>query len=209
MYIPEGYTEKQVIDTITKVLQYLSPNYSFGYYDEDDMAQEGFIFAMEAMPRFDQSKNVSLQTFISRHVRNRFLNMLRNKLFRYTPPCLECEKFDVIKGVCVEHDSRCFCERWNKWESRNDAKRSLMEFSDGHTAEEETFENDMHVIVDGKELLEYVSERISLCDRADFIRFIEGAKLKKSRRVDIADKIREIVRERTEDMSGGTEEDGR
>lgn len=193
MHVPEEFEKEEIIDIVNDILDYLAPNFTFGYFDDDDMKQEGFIFAMEALPRFNAGYGCSLKTFLSRHITNRFLNMVRNKLYRYTPPCFDCKHYR--DNNCKKYERQQYCSKWHRWNYRNESKKSLMEFSNGKSAndEEETFEHDIPSLIDGKELLNYVSKRIKLSDRADFCRFIEGAKLPKSRKREIVFIIKEIA----------------
>jgi len=89
MFVPQGYTEETTLQVMTTVLNQLCGAFRFGYYDMEDMRQEGYIYGMEALSDY-KAELSSLSTFLHNHIRNRFINMQRNKLERRTPPCLVC-----------------------------------------------------------------------------------------------------------------------
>ena len=72
-------TENEVLSTIDDVVITLSSTFAFGYYDREDLQQEGRIFALEGLPRWDITKGASLKTFLYNHVKRRFINLKRNK----------------------------------------------------------------------------------------------------------------------------------
>ena len=81
MQIPKGMTEEQVVDVINGVVNILAYNFKFGYFDLDDMKQQGRMYAIEALPRFNPDVG-NLHNFLRSHIRNRFLNLHRDKLSR-------------------------------------------------------------------------------------------------------------------------------
>lgn len=183
MFVPEGYTEEEVINIINSVLSKIAPAFCFGYYEKEDMMQEGFIIAMSILPGYDK-KYASLETFLTNSIKRRFLNMIRDKFYRYTPPCDSCKD----SGTCDE----CSCEKFIAWNKKNKIKKNLMDFPDydGCVVYEDT---DQDEEIYGKELLSYVSERVPLAIRADFCRLIDGAKLSKLRKEELVATIKEIL----------------
>ena len=49
--IPKGMTEEEVLSIIESVVNVLAFNFKFGYFDLDDMKQQGRMYALEALPR--------------------------------------------------------------------------------------------------------------------------------------------------------------
>ena len=80
MKIPKGMTEKEVTETINKVADRYAYKFQFGFYTPDDIRQEAFIIAMEAMDRYDESR--PLENFLAVHVKNRLNNFKRDKYYR-------------------------------------------------------------------------------------------------------------------------------
>jgi DNA-directed RNA polymerase specialized sigma24 family protein len=196
LHIPPGFTEEQVMADIEKAVNGLVSSFSFGYYDENDLRQEGFIYACEVLPKFDpqNSKKCSLSNFLRIAIRRRFLNLRRDKLHRNSPPCLSC-KFHS-NDECSKFDDQAECSKWTGWNERNQSKRSLVEPGDAskltQTAKSQSSPCNK---LFREELLQYVSDNISLSFRADYCRFIEGAKLTKSKRDAVVAEIRSIIEE--------------
>jgi DNA-directed RNA polymerase specialized sigma24 family protein len=183
-------TETEVLETINKAIENLAVNFQFGYYDKDDMMQEGVIFAMEALPRFDPNK-ASLEHFIRVHVRNRFILMHRDKMERKEPPCTACPE-SSCPYAHMDH-----CPRCKAWEKRNQAKRALVNTFDNNDiraehSSSEAFDGSEN-LVEG-ELVRLVESEFPVTLRADYRRFIEGVKLPKHRREKVLIEIRKIAR---------------
>jgi DNA-directed RNA polymerase specialized sigma24 family protein len=199
MFIPPNYNEHEVLCIINKVLDSLVDSFAFGYYDADDMRQEGLIFASQALYNFDpdNDKGCSIEKFLRLHIRNRFLNLRRDKMHRHTPPCLSCahRKDDH----CLKWSDKAECKKWAKWVSRNKAKRSLVESGDTSELEHSLqFKYDDTVVrASNKELIEYISAHIPVHLRADYMRLIEGAPLKKTRKDALVEALRDILGELT------------
>jgi hypothetical protein len=91
MRVPYGLTEAQVMKTIKRVINILSPSFVFGYFTLEDIKQEAFMIAMDGLERYDGRKNSRkvkcreerLMRFLSVHVRNRLFNFKRKHYFRY------------------------------------------------------------------------------------------------------------------------------
>lgn len=198
MHVPEGMTEEQVTASIIRAVSSLSDSFQFGYFDAEDMEQEGFIFALECLPKFDpkHESKCSLESYVRNHVRRRFLNLRRNKFKRNAPPCLNCPLFNRdIPSECEEFDDKTECSKWSGWYRRNQAKSSLMESCDvskvSHTMSESSNSTESGLL--SSELFDYVSRRIPLSLRADYRRFVEGAKLNKARQTAVIEAIKEII----------------
>jgi len=193
--VPEGYTEQEVLDAIDGAVRSLSSSFSFGYFDEGDMFQEGFIFACDALPRFNPNnkQKCGLKNFLRVHVRNQFINLRRNKLHRNSPPCSSCQHNDDHK--CEQYNDRSECPKWAGWYSRNQAKRSLVESCDASKVTHVTPMDELDVCskLSRSELLQRVSNEIPLDMRGDYCRLIEGAKLTKPRREAVVKVVRELL----------------
>lgn len=78
MLIPDGHTEQEVIDTITKVARRFANKYRFGSYESEDIFQEAFILGMESLDKYDPSR--PLENFLAVTIPNRLKN-LKRKIF--------------------------------------------------------------------------------------------------------------------------------
>jgi len=212
MKIPKGLTESEVLDIINRTVNYLAPGFQFGYFDSEDMKQEGTIFCLEALDSFNFDKSAqeevsdALFTFLRTHVRWRFLNMRRKQLRRVEPPICYCE-------LCKSNsDNRMDCKKYEKWVQRNNAKKNLMEpfnvqdiytmdVSNTHDIENELFSRDV---------FEILNEHIPVSFRADYRRFIEGVSLPKAKREKLIKQIKDILLEHygSEAVEWGQDENG-
>lgn len=174
MHIPPNMTESEVLKIIDEVVKGLSASFSFGYFDKEDLQQEGRIWAMETLPEYDSSKGASLKTFIYRFVKLRFINLRRNKYQRPIPADITEEKLEkLIK--------------------RNAIKRSLLETVDIHD-DDKSFESDD--IVQQKELFKLIDKKLPVELRSDYRCILEDVRIPKHRREKVLAALREIVNER-------------
>ena len=100
MNIPDGMTEKEVIDQIEKVCNRISPKYTFYGYTLDDIKQEAFIICMEALNRYDNSR--PLENFLSVNLSNRLKNFVRDNHFIHND---DLERVKVLKPAQLDHEN--------------------------------------------------------------------------------------------------------
>jgi len=168
-------TEKEVTETITKVANRYAYKFQFGFYTPDDIRQEAFIIAMEALDRYDESR--PLENFLAVHVKNRLNNFKRDKYYRQ-------QKEDQA----------------NKNKYDNNTKKFLMEPLDINSIRDE-HENNMRLDDDfiggleDQELLDMVDEHLDVSLRADYLRILNGVYVPKPRREQIYNEIHRILRE--------------
>ena len=168
-------TEAEVLATMTKVVNRIAHKYRFGYYDIDDIKQEAFIIAMEAMDRYDEGR--PLENFLAVHISNRLKNFKRDNFFRpdYVPPS-------------------------GKITNDNNTKRFLMEPLDIDNIRDEHERNmrGEENIVDElakKELMDIVDTSLDMGLRGDYLRILHGVYVPKPRREQIYESIMQILRE--------------
>lgn len=191
----EGLTDNEVLSIISRAVNYLAPSFQFGYFDIDDMRQEGTIFCLEALENFNFDKSCqdkvsdALLTFLKTHVRWRFLNMRRKQLTRVEPPLCDCT-------LCVnDSPNRLDCKKYSNWVKRNISKKSLMEPFDV----QEVYTSDAAHIpnierdVFSADVIKILNEHIPANIRADYRRFIEGASLPKNKKDKVLQQIRTIL----------------
>ena len=197
METPKGLTEQEVLDIISKTVAYLAPSFKFGYFDIEDMKQEGTIFSIEALPSFNFDKSSqedvgdALLTFLKTHVRWRFLNMRRKSLSRAEPPRCSCD-------LCNEDaPNRLDCKKYSNWIKRNMAKKSLMEpfdVSEVYNADV-SFTSNVDDIVMSSNAIDILNQHVPPSARADYRRFIEGVSIPKNRREKIINLIKSLLQE--------------
>jgi len=168
-------TETEVLAIMTTVVNRIAHKYRFGYYDIDDIKQEAFIIAMEAMDRYDEGR--PLENFLAVHISNRLKNFKRDNFFRpdYVPPS-------------------------GKITNDNNTKRFLMEpldidnIRDEHERNMRGEENIVDELAQ-KELMNIVDTYLDMGLRSDYLRILHGVYVPKPRREQIYEAIMQILRE--------------
>ena len=80
MKIPKGMTEAEVLAVINKICDRYAYKFQFGYFEPDDIRQEAFIIAVDALNRYEEGR--PLENFLAVHVKNRLNNFKRDKYYR-------------------------------------------------------------------------------------------------------------------------------
>jgi hypothetical protein len=101
--IPKGLTESETIDIINYIVTVLAPKSRFFTLSIDDIKQQGWVYAIDGLDKFDNSwkkdKNISttekLKSFLYIHVRNRLLNFKRDTLGR------TCAKQNLLCAIDI------------------------------------------------------------------------------------------------------------
>lgn len=187
MIYPSGITEENFLQVVNIISNGMKESYSFGYYDPADIAQECYVFAIDALPKYDTNKG-SLYTFLSVHIKRRLLNLRRNKLARPQLPCLDCQ-------ACETEEERLRCQKYLKYKKRNDRKRSLMEsaeLNDFDISNTSTIPPSYSFLLN-TELMCLIDKNLPISLRSDYRRFLEGAKLSKKKRTHLINIIKEII----------------
>lgn len=195
MKIPDGMTEDQVIKIVTKALSGLCAKFRFGYFETEDLSQEGWIYAIEALEKFDGS--APLENFLRVAIRSRFINLRRNKNSRYDPPCLKCPFYDPdckkSKNQCAEFEDKNDCDKWRGWKQRNAAKSELMRplNIDEVTEDDLKIDREFFDSINLAAIHKKINENMPSDIRADFLRMIDGVYIPKNRK----DKVREFIKD--------------
>jgi DNA-directed RNA polymerase specialized sigma24 family protein len=192
VYVPPNMTEASVLEAIEKVVNILAPNFAFGIYDEEDIKQEGRVFAMQCLSRYDGIR--PLENFLYRHVKNRLINLKRNKFHRSDAPCEVCHR---AVGRVTEHASGEFCEKYLQWRHRNAAKASLMrpvelEVCPNGYAQPVTVDQDESSV---NELKAVIRECLDIELLPTYLQMLAGVSVPKARRLQVEEAVKEILRE--------------
>lgn len=177
----------QEIKTIQKVAKAIAHKYTFGYYDLEDIEQECFILAMEAMSKYDKNQG-TLENFLYTHLNFRMKNFLRKKYYRKNITCVHCN------GQDLECES---CQR-RKW--RHLVKKHLMEPIDINNIncnhEPRTYVNyDPLEQLQLDEIFSIINKHLDIQLRVDYLKMLEGLYIPKPRRDQIEGRIIEILEE--------------
>ncbi len=189
MNIPEGHTEESVLEAVEKAVSILSQSFIFGYYDIDDIKQEGRVLGMECLAKYDPKR--PLANFVYTHIRNRLINLRRNKFRRNDPPCKACHE----GSPCGAEGT--LCERYASWLGRNNARVALMRPMKlerlGEERERRRDDTVAHAAL--QEALTKLDAGLSPELRADWLRMKDGARVPKARRLLVEAEVRGILGE--------------
>ncbi len=190
MKIPEGMTEDSVVTLINTILSRLTNKFKFGYFENEDMFQEGWIIAIEALEKYNAESGHPLEHYLRVSIRNRFITLKRDKFSRYEPPCHSCPFFDpenkLSTNKCAEFADKMDCEKWAAWIKRNKSKQELS----GTSAS-----LDNRVVEDNKDSFEFIDKVNSLLDpetRKNFLKIIQGVYLPFKKKQELKEKLIEL-----------------
>lgn|SRR3990167_5419685 len=193
MKIPTTMTEQQVLDKIEEIVNLLAYNFKFGYYDIDDIKQEGRIFAIKALEKYNEE--LPLGNFLYIHVRNRLINLIRDKFHRNDPPCTICH--GAINGM-TDHADGKYCEKYLIWKNRNATKANLTQpldisnLDDNAKSKIQNANNDEEEY-DKKEILELIDQNLDLNLREWFLKMKAGLFIPKNKREELFKAINKIL----------------
>lgn len=206
MIVPKGYTEAQVLAIIEQVVHMLARAFRFGVlYDTEDMAQQARLFAVEALQteKYDDTRPLDSYIFIS--VRNRLINLRRDKYNRYETPCVRCIFYSKDnsnspwKNQCAMFENKPECEKYGAWLKRNETKRGINNPKELSVINEcaDPLENTVDIVdnISHNEILGRIDARLSVDLRNDFMRLLHNASVPKARRLKVQEAIREILGE--------------
>ena len=178
MFVPEGLSEQDVMDCMTKAANEQCRNYQYGYNDLDDFRQQAImhcikvINAKKFVPKPDKDIKKQLLAFLRVHVRNRLSNDRRKESFRYSNP-----------------------------ESRNNKpKYAIMHPLKIHSfglENSEIFARDNHICdeFDKKELFEKIRDNLTIAELKDLLKLQADVKISEGRKIALIERIREILEE--------------
>lgn len=123
--------EDEFVEIVEKITKKLIYQFKFGYHTHHDIKQQAYIYAIEALQRYDKKR--PLENFLWTHIRNRLFNYKRNNYKRPDAPCVGCpfhntECADKDKD-CNEFTNKLDCDAFYTWHSRNTNKQKIMNFS--------------------------------------------------------------------------------
>jgi len=200
MFIPDGFTEEEVLKTIDVVVSRLAAPFKFGFHETNDMKQEGRLFAMQALKDFDPARG-SLPVFLTNHIRNRFINMKRDKFGRQHPPCSFCPFYKYQFDKCIAFGCQEDCDKWRGWKTRNTTKRNLIEGYNPNNVVDSlgSCEHNSTTNLEqmsNKEIIVYVNQHLPVSFRADYCRILNGVKISKIKRERIFAMVKKLVGEK-------------
>lgn len=163
--------ELEIIIGVAKKLAY---KFTFGYYDYDDIVQEGVIYGLEKYEEWDNKR--PLAAFMYFIIANHLKNLKRNKYFRLDTKC-------SLHSVYNEDCTDC-----RKKMSNNERKRNLVDTLDitNISDEAEPRTHDQSEAIDAAILTEFeesLLHALTFNERLDYLRLKDGFKIPYARRL--------------------------
>ena len=185
MALPDGINEEEFLEAVNKACDVLAKSFAFGYFDSDDIRQEAFIFAMEAVVRYDKSR--PLANFLYTHIKNRLINFKRDRFHRNDPPCQLCSAGE-------RHEDGNHCAKFIAWKKRNSAKQSLMPPVDlGDRDDVDSICEDLTESLNKDEIIAKIDMSLPAEIRSAYLRMKCGESVPKAKREMVLKCIREIL----------------
>jgi hypothetical protein len=199
--LPSNVTEEEFLEALDKVMPRLVKKYRFGYHEESDMRQEGIIFGLKALEKYDRDR--PLANFLWTHLRNRFFNFKRNNYQRPDKPCLKCPLYDphCLKSAnqCVEFPDKNDCKPFVNWSRRNNSKKNIMVPQNiDNISDSCTTPDDPANLIGSKEMLDYLDKNITKPEyREIYLKLKNGARVSST----LIKKLRKHVEELLENKN--------
>ncbi len=198
MILPPNVSEAHFLEVVEKVVGILSRSFTFGYFDVADIKQQGRLFAIKAMEKYDPSR--PLDNFLYTHVKNRLINFRRDKFRRNDPPCHDCH--NSIAGE-TQHADKQYCPKYINWLRLNSAKQNIMnplDISNICDEREPTTRNESSVVedIERNELLSLIDMKLSVELRSDYLKMQSGESVPKTRREAVKAAVLEILKDNVE-----------
>jgi len=186
MKIPSNMTESEVVDTINKVIDRVAHKFTFSHYDIEDIKQEAFMIAMDALPRYDEVR--PLENFLAVHVSNRLKNFKRDHYYRQE---------SIERHLNREGEYKPSIERRIK---DHISKKHLMEPINLEYVKDEgeknmSVEHDFIEEMEIKELISLVDEHLPANMRSDYLKILHDVYVPKQRREEIYETLRTIFKD--------------
>jgi DNA-directed RNA polymerase specialized sigma24 family protein len=168
-------TQSEVLEVVNRICDRYAYKFKFGYYTPDDIRQEAFIIALDALERYDESR--PLENFLAVHDKNRLNNFKRDRYYRQQKK---------KEGKNLDH--------------LNNSKKYLMDTLDIDNIRDEkeksmSVENDFVDKVANNELLEIIDEHLDVNLRSDYLRVRDGTYVPKPRREQIIEEVTQILKD--------------
>ena len=171
------------------VIASLMKKFPFGYYDEDDIAQEARIYAMESYRKFDGARPP--QPFLRRCLQNDLMNLFRKMCRRSDYPCKECGE-----GRPCRSDGE-LCTPFLRWAKVQNLRSSLMNTSDLSEFKEDANADETAALdqASENELSVTIDSNLSPSLRGDYLKMLAGVGIPNNKRIAVQTAIRIIIEE--------------
>lgn len=207
MNLPDKITEEEFVEIVNKIANKLSSKFKFGYYSAEDIRQECFIQAIDALDRYDESRPLS--NFLWTHIKNRLCNLKRDKYFRLEKPCNKCpfNAYCAKDDSCNMYEDKMDCNLYNIWYKKNTAKQNIMNpigISSVNTDNEHNIIKKDDEIFNGianNEIINIIDQNISISMRKFWLQKKAGINISKKNHCILIEEIHCILEENNIDVS--------
>lgn len=189
---PPNKTQAEVLAAIERVVGILAPSFAFGFYDVEDIKQEGRMAAMKKLYKYDPTR--PLENFLYAVVRSRLINFKRDKFKRSDPPCKECHA-----GLpCPTCSGDGPCKKYKVWLRLNTTKAALVQTLDLDNISDEKerhtrSESEALDTVVGEELLERIDRDLPVELRSYYLQMRAGVAIPKAKKHEVVEAVRRIL----------------
>ena len=204
--LPDGVSEEEFVDIVNNIANQLQDRFKFGYYTRDDIRQECFVKAIDALDRYDSNR--PLPNFLYAHIRNRLCNLKRNKYFRLEKPCDKCPLNAYIpdEDKCTAYDNKLDCKLYALWYKKNNSKQNIMNPVGISIVNDENEKNmkggqDISTEVAHSEILDIIDDNISISMRKYWLQQRGGVKIAKKYYDMLIEEISLILEDNNIDVS--------
>jgi hypothetical protein len=207
----KNYSEAQALEIINRVSGQLGKKFAFGYYAVDDLKQIGWMLANKAIEDGSYDESRPLENFLRVYLRNRFINLKRDKYFRAAMPCDACPLYDKLckqtTNQCMGFTDKMECEKYAKWHLLNHTKKNLIDgVNIGDVDDEGETQMKTESFAEGNaeknELSEYIDERLPAEMRADYLKIITNYGAKPSHQAKVSAARQEAIRHMVQKLMG-------
>lgn len=128
-----GEGVEEICRLLRKFVSYQSTKINFPYMGQEDIMQDLYLLAVEAIPKYDISKNTNMLTFLQGHIKNRLVNKCKfvsekkrratfSGIDAYKLRCPSCRKMFMADTanpsackICGFDSSSDKSKRWKKY----------------------------------------------------------------------------------------------
>lgn len=204
--LPEGTSEEEFVEIVTGIANKLCDKFKFGYYEREDIRQECFIQAIDALDRYDANR--PLVNFLWSHIHNRLCNLKRDKYFRLEKPCDKCpiNAYIAKEDHCKAYENKTDCRWYYTWLTKNSSKQNIMNPIGISVINDEKEDNmkkgqDILATVAHSEILDLIDQNISLPMRKYWLQQKGGVKIPKKHYDILLEEIYTILEDNNIDVT--------
>ena len=142
----------------------------------DDIKQEAFMIAVEALEKYDESR--PLENFLYISISNRLKNLLRRECNRNTPPCVTCPLNAYVNEKCTAYHDMMECSFYKKWHNKCSIKKNLINPITFDNVDDENEDN----MKQGEDVVNFLHRKEIITILDDCMPYVSSSRLHKDAR---------------------------